>query len=87
VQAADHYLAPLPSRQESKQLVRRHSAISADGHGHKQLRDSVCISSIGIEGMIPSQECCNCCLSSAYQPRVVYLLLTNQEFREYVTAN
>lgn len=85
--AADHCLAPLPSRQESKQLVRRHSAITADGHEHKQLRDYVCTSSIGIEGTIPSQEYCNCCLSSAYQPRVVYLLLTNQEFREYVIAN
>lgn len=87
MQAADHRLAPLPSRQESKQLVRRHFAISADGHEHKQLRDYACVSNIGIEGMIPSQECCNCCLSSAYQPRAVYLLLTNQEFREYVIAN
>lgn len=78
MQAADHCLAPLCSRQESKQLVTRHFAISADGHEHKQLRNYACISNIGTEGMIPSQECCNCCLSSAYQPRVVYHLLPTQ---------
>lgn len=87
MQAADHCLAPLPTRQESNQLVRRHFAISADGHERKQLRDYVCTSSIGIEGMIPSQEYCNCCLFCAYQPRVVDLPLNNREFREYVTAN
>lgn len=78
MQAADHCLAPLCLRQESKQLVTRRCAISADGHGHKQLRDCACKPSTGTEGRIPSQECCNCCLSSAYQPRAVYLLLPTQ---------
>lgn len=68
--AAEHCLAPLPAKQESKQLMRRHFAIAADGHEHKRLRDYVCTSSTGTEGMIRSQEYCNCCLSSAYEPRV-----------------
>lgn len=78
MQAADHRLAPLCSRQESKQLVPGHSAISADGHQQKQLRDPACTASTGIEGRIPSQEGCNCCLSAAYRPGVVYLLFPTQ---------